>query len=80
VITALWIAGAVLLVLLAGWRLRRASRTVDRILAEEADRSALDDTLDDAAGPADETGRSPVGTRHDPPPVPVEGRPDRGER
>jgi len=36
-----WIGGAALLVILgliAAWRLRRAARLVDRILAEEAER------------------------------------------
>jgi hypothetical protein len=44
--TALWVGGSVLIALLAviaGWRLRRAARTVDRILAEEAERTGDED-------------------------------------
>lgn len=37
---ALWIGATVLVVLLAVWRLRRASRKLRRILAEEAERPA----------------------------------------
>lgn len=36
----LWIGGAVLLAVLIGWRLRRAAHALERILGEEADRSA----------------------------------------
>jgi Sec-independent protein translocase protein TatA len=47
--TALWISLAVVLVLIAAWRLRRASALLSRILREERER-----TEQDAATPAAE--------------------------
>ncbi|MFL6144166.1 MAG: hypothetical protein ACJ72N_20160 [Labedaea sp.] len=47
--TALWIGGAALVLVLAlfvGWRLDRAAHTVERILADERERPALDDDRD----------------------------------
>jgi type VI protein secretion system component VasK len=41
--TALWITGALVIVVLVGWRLRRASRTVERILTEEREREVDED-------------------------------------
>ena len=40
--TALWIILAGVVILLASWRLRRASKTVDAILREERQRSELE--------------------------------------
>jgi hypothetical protein len=41
--TVYWVAGGLLVVVLAGWRLRRASRTVERILTEERERPVDED-------------------------------------
>jgi hypothetical protein len=60
--TALWISLAVVLVLIAAWRLRRASGQLSRILQEERER-----TEHEAAAPDDEESeptRNRVRNRH----------------
>ena len=44
--TALWISLAGVLIILAAWRLRKAGRTVDRILREERERTARESTTE----------------------------------
>jgi Sec-independent protein translocase protein TatA len=54
--TMLWIGLAVFVVLLfAAWRLRRASRTVDRIVDEERTRTITDSARDQLAEQQEES-------------------------
>lgn len=51
--TALWISLAVVVALVLGWRLRRATKLLDRILREESERAEREAAAGDHAEPGE---------------------------